>query len=125
MSKMVAPKMDVVRFQESDVIVASGVYKTFELTGLGDNVANNAAIGYKGTSYALIDDKARSNFFTAFNLQNKTNINDDTGVYIYPPEVEPQGTTNFRQLDTWDAHGSGSSIFNGIYEWDGTIFRHQ
>lgn len=39
---MKTPEMEVVRFNESDVIVASG--DSYKLTGFGDTVANNGRI---------------------------------------------------------------------------------
>ncbi len=49
MAKMRMAEMDVVRFNESDVIVASGVLK---LSGFGDSKANTGSFTYKGNTYA-------------------------------------------------------------------------
>lgn len=54
MSKMRVPEMDVVRFKESDVIVASGLEaSTIKLTlsGFADSVEGNGRITYKNTTY--------------------------------------------------------------------------
>lgn len=51
MSKMNAPKMEVVRFKEADVIVASGVPTTMSATGWNDGVKTNLILNYGGTDY--------------------------------------------------------------------------
>lgn len=53
MTKMSTPKMNVIRFNESDVIVASGVVgKTLSISGIGDGVNNNAFLTIGGTRYS-------------------------------------------------------------------------
>lgn len=55
--KMETPKMDVVRFQEADVIVASPspapVIDTVTISGVGDTVADNNLLTYGNTSVNL------------------------------------------------------------------------
>ena len=47
MSKMKEPVIEVIRFKEADVIVASGFGKHAILSGWGDNVDYNASITFK------------------------------------------------------------------------------
>ena len=51
MRKMKMPEMDVVRFNESDVIVASGDPKTFALINMGNGIAGDSRIIYMGDEY--------------------------------------------------------------------------
>lgn len=51
MSKMRVPKMDVVRFKENDVIVASGAIPSLTLFGFANIIEKDGLMTYKGTSY--------------------------------------------------------------------------
>lgn len=53
MSTMKRPEMDVVRFKEADIIVASGNIAT--LSGFNDNEARNGIVSYGGTDYKRDD----------------------------------------------------------------------
>ena len=58
MSKMKMPEMDVVRFNESDVIVASGDPKTFSLIKVGNGISGDSRIIYMGQEYTDSDGQA-------------------------------------------------------------------
>ena len=53
MRKMYAPKMSVIRFRESDVIVASGTLSPdiFTLSGFDDGTKGNVQYTYMGETY--------------------------------------------------------------------------
>lgn len=51
MSKMRVPKMEVVRFKESDVIVASGALASLTLLGFANTRKNDGTMTYKGMIY--------------------------------------------------------------------------
>lgn len=51
MSKMRVPKMDVVRFKENDVIVASGAIPSLTLSGFANITKNDGKMTYKGKKY--------------------------------------------------------------------------
>ena len=54
MSKMMAPSMEVVRFKEADVIVASGAgydNRSMNLSGFGDGVLNTGYIRFNGDRF--------------------------------------------------------------------------
>ena len=70
MSKMSAPRMDVIRFNESDVIVASVVAagKTLSVRGVGDGHNGTAFLNIGGINYSsrqVIGND--SNFIAAYN----------------------------------------------------------
>jgi len=66
MSKMRVPKMDVVRFKESDVIVASGGLPNFiKVAGFNDNISGNGTIEYNGVTYDKTNYSVLIDFLTA------------------------------------------------------------
>ena len=54
--KMAKPEMTVVRFNENDIIVASG--DTLSLSKFGDGQAKNGVVNYKNQAFTLTDSSA-------------------------------------------------------------------
>ena len=52
--KMETPKMDVVRFQEADVIVASGYASPVMLTGFNDVTAKNGQVAFTNNGSSFV-----------------------------------------------------------------------
>ena len=117
MSKMRMPEMKVARFTENDVIVASG--RRINVVGLGDGKSDNAAIGYGTETYFMGFPDQMATFYGVFGAANHTNIGDSTAIYFNDSTSSTLG-----YLKTWDSD-SGGDAMDGLYEWNGTEFRHQ
>lgn len=117
MTKMRMAKLDVVRFTESDVIVASRNMIT--VSGMGDGKANNLNIGYGENSYFAGSEEQMQAFYNAFNPVNHTNINGDTRIYF----INGETSTELSMLETFDAQYT--NFGNGSYIWKDGAFRYQ
>ena len=116
MTKMSEARFVLVRFQESDVIVASGKGpSSMRLRGMGDGSTGNAYYDFDGSSYAL--NNGLGSFITAFNTANGTaHINEESQLLLFP--VEGQGTTSLSSLSKWDGDNISGYDVNRTYEWD-------
>ena len=106
MSKMRVPKMDVVRFKESDVIVASGGLPNFiKVTGFNDNISGNGTVEYNGVIYN------KSNYTDLIDF-----LADQTDYDSYVKYQDMSQTINklFRKSDGTNAGG----YVDGTYVWD-------
>ena len=111
MSKMVAPKMDVVRFRESDVIVASGVLR---FTNFSDTVRANGQVSYNGHTYDTSNYPTRVDAFINA-LGNKA--------YIVPTTTGiSEGVDN---LLSYEYNREESVTADGDYYWDGSVWRYK
>ncbi len=63
--KMSTPEMKVVRFNENDIIVASG--DTLSLSKFGDGEAKNGVVNYKNQAFTLTDSSAVNAVLAALN----------------------------------------------------------
>ena len=107
--KMETPKMDVVRFQEADVIVASGVATYVTLSNLGNNDFNdNTASGHSaGSNFSLgFSDMKGGTLAQLLNLES--NFNNGTSTSSLKNLVD-----NTYDNDDDDAYAA----FNGNYVW--------
>lgn len=87
MSKMNAPKMEVVRFKEADVIVASGA-KTMSWTGFGDGNASNNKITFgNGTEFEFGGSAAADVLQTIY---DNTGANSTTSIWNEFRKNEPE-----------------------------------
>ena len=121
MTKMASAKMDVVRFDESDVICGSSPVNFMTVSGMGNDDQNDGTITYKGTDYSINN---LSGFYTQFNHSNHTNIDDDSSIYIWPDEYL-QSATTLGQLPTWETGSGDTDKVNGAYVWRDSAFHHQ
>ena len=114
MSKMTMPRVDVVRFQESDVIVAS----TLILTNYSDNKTSagigNGSITYRGNTYSTTGgDPVFSQLDAALGGRNMVTMTSSEksinieSVFYFEVSNDPQ---YYQQVETND----------GIYVWDGS-----
>ena len=115
MTKMSTPEVKVVRFTESDVIVASA---TFTFNNLGDGVANGT-IGYGGKEYSIYLSGPEA-FYQAFYDNTNIAIGDYTPVYY----GEETTHAYMSSADQYDYDGRYSD-YNGAYYWDNGVFKHQ
>ena len=108
MSKMRVPKMDVVRFKENDVIVASGAIPSLTLFNFANTIKNDGKMTYKGTSY------------------NSTNYNDlITALKVdgYPDWIGENGSSfswfmSISGLFKQDKKGNDRGFPDGTYIWN-------
>ena len=124
MSKMRMPEMSVVRFTESDVIVASSVLKTAALYQFDNGGTNDAYIEAGGTTYY----HTGSTNFDALEAAY-SNVNDDTKFY-WDVGAEQYGQATFSQLLGYDAGTSAQgNATDGNYDYrygnSGWGFYHQ
>ncbi len=111
MSKMVTPEMDVVRFRESDVIVASGVLR---FTNFNDTVRANGQVSYNGHTYdtskypALVTD-----FLNALGGKDYI-VSTTTGIR--------EGVDN---LLSYEYNKEESVTADGDYIWNGLSWIHK
>lgn len=129
MSKMTAPKMDVIRFNESDVIVASIGGKTITIDGLGNKIANDATfiIG-DGDPWTSRQVNSNSAFTTALNEYlggNYFSNNDEIIVGFYEDgSFLGNRITYYASHDMVnDTSGYVSRNLNGILEWNSSTNR--
>ena len=115
MSKMTKPTIDVVRFQESDVIVASGyIGKTMTISGLGNDRAEDATFYNHWTSGDILGNKP--GYVTLMNNYLGTNYNAVSDFLV--------GESNILTLADSD-HNTDDKVFddyNGLWTWNGSRF---
>lgn len=106
MSKMRVPEMDVVRFKENDVIVASGGLPNFFIvTGFNDSIPGNGIIKYNGVIY---------------NKSNYTDLIDflaDQTDYDSYVKYQDMSQTIYRLFKRSDGT-SAAGYVDGTYVWD-------
>ena len=115
------PEMDVVRFNESDVIVASGdTRKTFNIQGLSDNTRYTMNITLGNGDYAGWSD-LRSNSGSAFIGKLNDYLGGD---YYTSPNLIDIRNSSRRWSDVQsvimgdDWYSSGYEQWEGVYYWD-------
>ena len=118
MSKMSAPEMDVIRFNESDVIVASvgAAEKTLSISGVGDGQGNTAFLNIGGTDYTsrhVID--SDSDFIAAYNtyMSGLTTYSSSTLLH------RGQESLSIGTVLKDDADAGSSDIY---YHWPNTTY---
>ena len=112
MSKMRMPEMDVVRFQESDVIVASGMPQKITFTNFNDGAAGNGTVSYGGKTYGWKTSEGQSNILDS--------ILYGSGAMV---ETAKGTSSNFDTLVSYEGSsgwGSEDGVANGDYVWDGS-----
>ena len=119
--KMTTPEMNVVRFKENDIIVASG--DTLRLSKLGDGQAKNGIVNYKNQTFTLTDQNAVYAVLAALNAEGHSiDTLVDNGSY----------NASVRSLFNIEANVSGNyesgvrnSGYNGTYLYIDGRFRKQ
>ena len=103
---METPKMDVVRFQEADVLAASpipGPIDTVTISGVGDKVTDNNYLSYSNTSLNLQEaDDHHIQFGNGFNNNGSTKTLADL----------------VKEANESDPKDSVNSDWNHTYNWN-------
>ncbi len=130
MNQMRKPEMSVVRFTESDVIVASGnerriVPQSFDLTGCTGGVAGDGTVTYSNISYSLDSADSVNSFIAAiggdgirhagiqsgstpYSLKNTLNYEVSTGAKNFL-----DGTYVYNSSATWT--NSNGTTLSGVF----------
>ena len=119
--------MDVVRFNESDVIVASGV-RTLSVIGVGDNERFTASLSIGGGNFSSTEVRDGSTDF------RNTYNSYMSGITTYNPNsTYLNGTTytenvllrNAFEADArdWGSADTKYEWANGNYEWNGSVWQ--
>ena len=119
MSKMTKPTVDVVRFHESDVIVASGIMR---VTDLGNGGLGDGRFAFGPTaSYTTSDIAGNTPYFLSeFNKYFKTNFNSTEDISVDGYSISTLVS------DDMDSEREGLYTYhNGTYRWNGTMFDRQ
>ena len=127
MSKMRVPKVNVVRFNESDVIVASGGIRTVTVAGIGDGVSRNATITMNGISYgrSAVVPGTGTTFSSAVNSYVSSDFASNDEV-LFKTASKP--TNNWNATFFLDSAEEMSFVqkdpdsYNGVYVWNGSQF---
>ena len=129
MRKMKTPEMDVIRFDESDVIVASGgpvPVGTLRLTGFNSgSEIGKFAIGGGGTytSSEAWGPEFVSELNSTFDSENR-----NISIYTSIGTMSPEGYFSGSALDmiiSGDEQGHDVSGYDGDYSYNGTWFIKQ
>ena len=121
MRKMKMPEMDVVRFNESDVIVASGEVPAgvLRVSGLVDSTSKNGTFAFlttEGTTTSYKTNEIDAGFYSqldsAFNTGGQVSSNTLLG-------VPGQNASAFRWCIDFDGRGQPLEFVpDGNYEWN-------
>ena len=130
MTKFHTPQMSVIRFNESDVIVASnGIGKTLTISGLG-NTASVDGLFVLGNGRSLTSEQMKDGnlFLSTFNNYLGTSY---TGRSSFTAYVENEdgtiGNTAVYTLASMDRKSDDSSsyaMYNVTYTWNGSRFEY-
>ena len=119
MNKMRTPKMDVIRFKENDVIVASGTAaNTMTWSNFGDGIAQNGIVSYNGQSFTIRsagDNASLYDALSSIGVKRSTEIDnkETTQIMYFILASEVKNT------------GVESTAWNGTYAWNGSSFIKQ
>ena len=118
MSKMTKPTVGVVRFTESDVIVASGIMR---VTGLGDGTPRTGTFAFGKRNYTASDiygdGDYNPTFFSEFNAYFGTDYTDADPIMVRGESLKVLVSN---EMD--DTSASSQDWYNGTYRWNGTYF---
>jgi len=118
MSKMNAPKMEVVRFKEADVIVASGA-KTLTLENFGNGVLGDGSLNFGNYTHTSTDVMQWNNT----NLKN--HMYDYFGYDFHANKNNNffNGTHGFGAIasDVYNNSDTSPASLNGTWEWDSSL----
>ncbi len=134
MTKFTAPQMDVIRFNESDVIVASNSGKTLRIIGAADGEVNNASFAFGGdggtwNSYQVVYDDPT--FLTSVNSYLGTDFNTSAAIKVTVPNGHG-GFATVRSLGELAAGDYGSRSdpaymydYSVPYTWNSSLNRFE
>ena len=128
MSKMTMPAVDVVRFEESDVICASGGIIDISNLGNGETATDKGDGVWKfGTvTYSSSDISGNPTYFVnQFNSYFGTNFTSTANIRIGGRTDTDLGTLVAHDMQDTAENPSSDGIYNGIYRWNGSMFVKQ
>ncbi len=114
--RMATPEMKVVRFNENDIIVASG--DTLSLSKMGDGQAKNGVVNYKNQVFTLTDSSAVNAVMAALNAAGH-----DSSTEIRKPDSSPFKVEFI--LDKEVNSGIEDNKWNGNYLFIDGLFMKQ
>ena len=120
MSKMTMPRVEVVRFQESDVIVASG--DILKLSGFADGAPQTATMTFRGTPYT---NEGADNSASAGNALNAALTRAGYGNIVDATRVSENSLDGSVQ-NLFESDFGGDNLLHaadGDYHWDGFMWR--
>ena len=135
MTKFTAPKMSVIRFNESDVIVASnGIGKTMTVSlvgngtlgdatftlGNGASLGSSAINGDSSSFSSLVNDYLGGTYFSD-SSEIMLNRYAKDGVTIHNVGYSVLQASGY-DLNRDTSFDSGYDRYNGVYTWNGSIF---
>ena len=115
--KMTTPEMNVVRFKENDIIVASS--DVLSLSNLGDDVPKNGIVNYKNQTFTLTDQNAVNAVMEALNAAG----HDSTTQIRRNPEESIIDVSTLLSRET--NNGVRLKAWNGTYLFIDGMFRKQ
>ena len=118
MSKMTKPTVDVVRFTESDVIVASDI---LHLSGYNDQKYPNGVMTFRGINYST-NDRLGENPSGLYSI-----LSSEFGQSIETTYADPGYDSSIGNLFECD---TGSTVYqvnaaDGNYFWNGSMWKKQ
>ena len=115
---MKKPEADVIRFSGSDVVAAST--KSFDMTGVNNNTAQDLTIKFNDGSYTFINNgnQTRNDLYSNLSSYFGTNVDVDGYTSLNRPGAS---SSNLATVLNADNNGSSKS-YDGTYTWDGSAF---
>ena len=123
MNKMKTPEMEVIRFKEADVIVASGDVHTMTLAGFqNDGVKRNGILTYNGIEYHI--NNGGDSINPAINAMRSIGVTENT--LVYANDTSSYGLWGLLRIED-GAHVSSIEAVNwdGTYSYVNGVFRKQ
>ena len=120
MSKMTKPTVGVVRFTESDVIVASDI---LHLTGYNDNYlkTGNGVMTFRGIDYSTNDELG------VYPTDLYTILSSEFGQSIETTHADPGYPSSIGNLFECDQGSTSYQVMaaDGNYVWNGSMWKKQ
>lgn len=120
MSYMRLPEMEVVRFKESDVVVASGTaVLSMKWSYFGDSIKGNGVVNYNGNDYVM---SSQDNLDALLNAMSNIGVNGGTEIRT-SPNAEYHTLNGVLQKEF--KSGVGSPDWNGTFTLTNGTFLKQ
>lgn len=119
MSKFAKPALEVTRFNEADVIVASGSNQ-LTLYKFGNGSNGDAYATYMGKKYPHTGQGSNDDIYSVFNKNNTGTFSSGTSFYWNDNEGYTC-TADFNGIIGYDSGGVNNAV-DGTYTWNGTAF---
>ena len=121
MSKMKKPEIDIIRFNESDVVVASVPANHLIVSNTNDSTPKNGTFAFGNKSYTT--GALPSDFYAQLNTAFGTeNIGGNTELHWPNPGSGEDIYSYLSWIISGDQGGQRANGTDGDYTWDGTRF---